>query len=153
MKEKNIIQTNKKAYFDYEIISSLEVGIELYSYEIKQIVNKLCNIKGSFAKIINDEIFLFDMNIEKYPQAVFYIELDPKRSRRLLLKKKEIKNLHSEMKTNQHLTLVPLEIYINDNSKCKLLLGLCKGKKNYDKKETIKERDINRDISRDVDRN
>jgi SsrA-binding protein len=139
------IQLNKKAYFDFEVLSSLEVGIVLESYEIKQIVDKKCNIKGSFAKIINgNEVFLFDMHIERYANAVFYTPIDEKRTRKLLLHKKEIKKILEIMKVNQHLTLVPLKLYINDSGKCKILLGLCKGKKDYDKRLVIKERDLKR---------
>jgi SsrA-binding protein len=143
------IQTNKKAFFDYEILSKLEVGIELQSYEIKQIVNKKCNIKGSFAKIINNEVFLFGMHIEKFDNAVFYISIEEARTRKLLLHKKEIKRLVEEIKLNQHLTLIPLAVYINDLGKAKITLGLCKGKKDYDKRQTIKEKDIKRNKDRE----
>lgn len=145
------IQVNKKAYFDYEILSQLEVGIELQSYEIKQIVNKKCNIKGSFAKIIKGEVFLFDMNIEKYNDAVFYIEIPENRTRKLLLHKKQIMKFYNEIHLNQHYTLVPLEIYINDNGLCKLELALVKGKKEYEKRNSIKEKDIKRYSERQGD--
>jgi SsrA-binding protein len=137
-------QKNRSITFEYEILSSIEAGIELKSYEIKQIASNHCNIKGSFAKIINNEVFLFDMHIPVYAQAVFYERLDEKRVRKLLLHKKQIKKLHNEMKVNQALTLVPADIYINDKGKCKLTLCLCKGKKLHDKRADIKERDIKR---------
>lgn len=137
-----MIQKNKSITFEYEILSQLEVGIELKSYEVKQIAANLCNIKGSFAKIINSEMFLFDMHIPVYGQAVFYERLEEKRTRKLLLHKKQITRLFNEMKVNQHLTLVPSEIYINDKGRCKLTLCLCKGKKMYDKRADKKEKDI-----------
>ncbi len=140
------LQYNKKINFDYEILHSLEVGIELISYEIKQIVNKKSNIKGSFARIVDGEIFLFDMQIQRFENAVFYIPIDEKRVRKLLLHKKQIKQLANEIKVNQHLTLIPSNIYINDKGKCKLTLCLCKGKKNYDKRESIKQKDLDRSL-------
>lgn len=143
------IQTNKKVYYEYEILQTLEVGIELQSYEIKQIVNKLCNIKDSFAKIINGEVFLFGMHIQKFDNAVFYINIDEKRVRKLLLHKKQITKLYNELKLNQSLTLVPTRIYINDKGRCKLELALAKGKKEYQKKDTIKQKDIQKQLGRD----
>ena len=139
-----MIQKNKSITFEYEILSQLEAGIELKSYEVKQIASNLCNIKGSFAKIINGEIFLFDMHIPVYEQSVFYERLEEKRARKLLLHKKQITRLFNEMKVNQHLTLVPSEIYINDKGKCKLTLCLVSGKKLYDKRASQKEKDIKR---------
>jgi SsrA-binding protein len=137
-----MIQKNKSITFEYEILSVLEVGIELKSYEVKQIASNLCNIKGSFAKIINGEVFLFDMHIPVYSQSVFYERLEEKRVRKLLLHKKQIRRLFNEMKVNQSLTLIPSEIYINDKGKCKLTLCLCKGKKLYDKRADQREKDI-----------
>jgi SsrA-binding protein len=137
-----MVQKNKSITFEYEILSVLEVGIELKSYEVKQIASNLCNIKGSFAKIINGEVFLFDMHIPVYSQSVFYERLEEKRVRKLLLHKKQIRRLFNEMKVNQSLTLIPSEIYINDKGKCKLTLCLCKGKKLYDKRADQREKDI-----------
>jgi SsrA-binding protein len=137
-----MIQKNRSITFEYEVLSELEVGIELKSYEVKQIASNLCNIKGSFAKIINGEIFLFDMHIPVYGQAVFYERLEEKRVRKLLLHKKQITRLFNEMKVNQNLTLIPSEIYINDKGRVKLKLCLCKGKKLYDKRADQREKDI-----------
>lgn len=142
------IQYNKKLSFDYTVLKKLEVGIVLQSYEIKQIVNKKCNIKNSFAKIVKNEVFLFDMNIERYENAVFYEKLDEKRPRKLLLHKREIKKLNEELILNNGLTLVPLRIYINDNGICKLELSLCKGKNNFDKRQTLKEKDIKLNLTK-----
>jgi len=142
-KRKSMIQLNKSINFEYKILDELEVGIELKSYEIKQIVSKKCNIKGSFAKIVNNEIFLFDMNIPVYENAVFFEKLDPKRPRKLLLHKKQIKKWAQEMKVNQSMTLVPKDIYLK-NGKCKLTLCLVSGKKLYDKRQDKKEKDIKR---------
>lgn len=140
------IQYNKSANFEYQFIDTLEVGIELKSYEIKQIALKKCNIKGSFCKIVKGEMFLFDMNIETYSDAVFYERIDPKRPRKLLMHKKQIKRWKQEMELNQHLTIVPIKIYINENGKCKLMIALAKGKKLNDKRNSIKDRDQSRKV-------
>lgn len=138
------IQVNKKAYYDYSVIKSFEAGIMLQSYEIKQIAQNKCNINGSFARVVNGEVFLFGMNIQRYENAVFYEPIDEKRDRKLLLHKKQINYLYTEIKTNQNLTIVPLKLYINDNGLCKLELALVKGKKEFDKRDAIKERDLKR---------
>lgn len=137
-----LIQENKKVNFSYHILERLEVGIALESYEIKQVVDKKCDIKQSFAKIVKGEVILFEMNIQKYDSAVFYYPLEEKRARKLLLHKREIKNFAERLKLEQHLTLVPYKIYINDKGLCKLELCLCKGKKEYDKRDAIKQRDL-----------
>ena len=136
------ITTNKSINYDYNIIYRLEAGIVLESYEIKQIVNKLCNIKGSFARIINNEVILFNMHIEKYNNAVFYINMDETRNRKLLLHKKEIRKISEMLKLHQHYTIVPYKIYTNDKGIAKLDLCVVQGKKNYQKKASIKEKDI-----------
>jgi SsrA-binding protein len=143
-----ILQQNKRATFDYDILLKLEAGIVLQSYEIKQIINKKFSIQKSFARIINNEIFLFGMNIQKYVDAVFYVDVAEERDRKLLLHKKEIRKLANEIKFNQHLTIVPLDIYINTNGLCKLTLALCKGKTNYDKRHDLKEKDIKMNSAR-----
>jgi SsrA-binding protein len=139
-----MIQQNRHATYDYEVISKLEVGIMFESYEVKQVTQHKCNIKTSFAKIINNEVFLFDMHIPKYENAAFYVKLEETRSRKLLLHKKEMNKLKQELAKNQGYTLIPLSIYVNQKGLVKLELGLCKGKKDYDKRQSIKERDIKR---------
>jgi SsrA-binding protein len=139
------LQKNKKAYFDYFIEESLECGIELLSYEIKSIIEGHFNLKGSFAKIIKNEVYIFDMHVKHYKNLHRTELLEEYRPRKLLLHKKQINKFKETLKKSQGFTLVPLEVYTNNTGKCKVLLGLCKGKKLYDKRATEKEKDTLRD--------
>ncbi|MCH5166767.1 MAG: SsrA-binding protein SmpB [Erysipelotrichales bacterium] len=132
---------NKKAYFDYFIIREIETGIVLTGTEIKSIRKGSANLKDTFARIKNGEAFVTNMYIAKYEEGNRFNH-DERRSRKLLLHKKEIMKLQEEIKLNGY-TLVPLSLYFKGD-KAKILLGLCKGKKLYDKRETIKERDLSR---------
>ena len=133
---------NKKANFLYYIIDEYECGIELKGTEIKSIRNGSCDIRDSFAVVKNDEIFLLNMYIAKYKEGNLFNH-DERRTRKLLLHKSEIKKI-KEKREKEGMTLVPLEVYFK-NGKAKVKLGLCKGKKNYDKRETIKKRDLERE--------
>jgi len=137
---------NKKAYFDYFVIREIEVGIVLTGTEIKSIRKGSANLKDTFARIKNGEVFLTNMYIAKYEEGN-RLNHDERRSRKLLLHKKEIRKLAEEIKLNGY-SLVPLKLYFKGD-KVKILLGLCKGKKLYDKREAIKERDLSRS-NRDV---
>ncbi|MCX4248655.1 MAG: SsrA-binding protein SmpB [Bacilli bacterium] len=137
---------NKKAYFDYFVIREIEVGIVLTGTEIKSIRKGSANLKDTFARIKNGEVFLTNMYIAKYEEGNRFNH-DERRSRKLLLHKKEIRKLAEEIKLNGY-SLVPLKLYFKGD-KVKILLGLCKGKKLYDKREAIKERDLSRS-NRDV---
>lgn len=132
---------NKRAKYDYFIIDSIETGIVLTGTEIKSIRNGSASLVDTFARIKNHEVYVVNMYIAKYDEGNRFNH-DERRSRKLLLHKKQILKLENELKQNNY-TLVPLEIYFKEN-KAKLLLGICKGKKNYDKRETIKERDLSR---------
>lgn len=139
-KIKKLIHKNKKAYFDYEIIEDLEVGIMLKGCEIKSIRNSNVNLKGSFAKIIKGECFVFDMHVSKYENINSWDKnIEEKRERKLLLNKSEIIKYKSKLEELGY-SLIPLNIYINQKNKCKMTLGLCKGKKLYDKRETLKRK-------------
>ena len=140
---------NKKAKFDYFIEEEIECGIELKGSEVKSIREGSCNIKDSYARIKTGEVFVINMFIKKYQNTGEAFALNETRERRLLLHKKEIKKL-KEKTSKEGYTLIPLKIYFNEKGKVKLLLGLCKGKKNYDKRESIKERDIKRKIEKDL---
>ena len=140
---------NTKAKYNYFIEEELECGIELLGSEVKSIREGSCSIKDSYARIKSNEVFVINMFIKKYSHSSQVFLQSETRPRRLLLHKKEIKKLESKI-TKEGYTLIPLKIYFNNKGKAKLLLGLCKGKKNYDKRETIKERDINRKIQRDL---
>lgn len=137
---------NKKAYFDYEILEEIEAGIVLTGTEIKSIRNGNANLKDSYAVVRNNEVYLLNMHISEYKEGNIFNH-EEKRTRKLLLHKKEILKLRDKINLNGH-TLVPLKLYFKGN-KVKILLGLAKGKKIYDKRESIKERDINREIKKE----
>lgn len=137
---------NKKAYFDYEILEEIEAGIVLTGTEIKSIRNGNANLKDSYAVVHNNEIYLLNMHISEYKEGNIFNH-EEKRTRKLLLHKKEILKLRDKINLNGY-TLVPLKLYFKGN-KVKILLGLAKGKKIYDKRESIKERDINREIKKE----
>lgn len=133
---------NKKANYLYYILDKIECGIELKGTEIKSIRKGSCDIRDSFAIIKNNEIYLINSYIAKYREGNLFNH-DERRSRKLLLHKHEIKKL-KEQKERENVTLVPLEIYFK-GSHAKVLLGICKGKKLYDKRQSIKERDLKRE--------
>lgn len=141
---------NKKAYFDYEILEEIEAGIVLTGTEIKSIRSGNANLKDSYAVIKNNEAFLLNMHISEYKEGNIFNH-EEKRTRKLLLHKKEILKLRDKIVLNGN-TLVPLKLYFKNN-RVKILLGLAKGKKLYDKRETIKERDINREIKKQLKNN
>lgn len=136
---------NKKASFDYFIEEEIECGIVLKGTEIKSIRNGQANIKDCYAIVKNNEVFLLNMYIAKYNDASIFNH-DERRTRKLLLNKKEILKLRDKVEISGY-TLVPIKLYFKGN-KAKILLGVCKGKKNYDKRESIKEKDVKRDIEK-----
>ena len=136
---------NRKVTFDYFIEEEIECGIVLKGTEIKSIRNGLANIKDCYAIIKNNEVFLLNMFIAKYEDASIFNH-EERRTRKLLLNKKEIFKLKNKIEISGY-TLVPIKLYFKGN-KVKILLGLCKGKKNYDKRESMKEKDIKREIDR-----
>jgi SsrA-binding protein len=133
---------NKKAYFDYFVEREIEAGIVLTGTEIKSIRKGSANIKDTFARIKNGEVFVTNMYIAKYDEGNRFNH-EERRSRKLLLHKKEISKLQEEVKLNGY-SLIPLKLYFKGD-KVKVLLGICKGKKLYDKRESIKERDLSRE--------
>ncbi len=138
---------NRKANFDYEIIETFEVGIVLTGTEIKSIRLGKANLKDSYAIIKNNEIYLLNMHISKYEQGNIFNH-EETRTRKLLMHKKEILKLKDKLEL-EGFTLIPIKLYFK-GSKAKILLGLAKGKKNYDKRETIKKKDIERQLARDL---
>ena len=136
---------NRQATFNYFVEETYEAGIALTGTEIKSIRNGKCNIKDSYAIIKNNEIYLLNAHISSYEQGNIFNH-EETRTRKLLLHKKEILKLNNKINLEGY-TLIPLKIYFK-NRKAKVLIGLCKGKKNYDKKETLKERDIERELSK-----
>ena len=140
---------NRKAKFDYFIEDEIEAGIVLTGTEIKSVRNGHCNIKDSYGIIRNHEVFLLNMYIGQYKEGNIFNHNET-RSRKLLLHKKEIKKLEQAVEKNG-LTLVPLKAYFKDNI-LKVLLGVCRGKKNFDKRETMKERDMERNALKNIKR-
>lgn len=138
---------NRKARYDYEIEDTYEAGIVLTGTEIKSIREGKVNIKDSYAIIRNNEIYLLNTHISQYKEGNIFNH-DEDRTRKLLLHKKEILKLRDKLEIDGY-TIIPLKIYFVKN-KAKVLLGVAKGKKNYNKKETIKERDIQREMEKSL---
>ena len=147
MSQNTVSIKNKRARFDYELLETFEAGLVLGGTEIKSIRQSKARITESFCEF-NDrgELFIVNMNIDPYSHGSFYNH-KPTAERKLLLQKKELKKLFKEV-TKDGLTIVPLKLYINDKGWAKLSVALARGKKNYDKRETIKDRENKRNIDR-----
>lgn len=144
-KEKKTVANNKKAYHDYFVIETIEAGIELFGTEVKSIRAGKVNLKDSWCAFKNGEVFANGMHISPYEQGNIF-NRDPLRPKKLLLHKREINRLFGQTK-QQGLTLIPLSIYFV-NGRAKAELGLCKGKKLYDKRETAARKDAAREAER-----
>lgn len=138
--------TNKHARFDYEILDTFEAGLVLSGQEVKSIRGKQINLKGSFISFHKNEAFLTNAHISKYKYAGTLENYDPTQSRKLLLGRKDIDKLRGKSE-EKGLTIVPLSVYTR-GSKIKVSIGVAKGKKKHDKRETIKKRDQDRDLRR-----
>jgi SsrA-binding protein len=146
--EKKIFSSNRKAYYNYEILEKLETGIVLYGYEVKSVRQSNISLVDSMVRFSNGEAFVENVFIAPYEQISSHIpDYDSKRKRKLLMHKSEINRMNAKVK-EKGLTVVPLEIYIGAKGKVKLLIGLAKGKKSYDKKEAIKKKDIAREMAK-----
>ncbi len=139
-----IITENKKAYFDYEILEKFEAGIQLFGFEVKAIKQGRINIVGAFVIIKNNEAFLINADVAPYQIKNTPNWYNPKRNRKLLLKRKEIDYLNGFL-SQKYLTLLPLRIFIK-NAKIKAEFGIAHKKKKYDKREFLKKRAIEREI-------
>ncbi len=142
---KNVVATNRKAYHDYSIQETFEAGISLLGTEVKSLRAGKANLKESYAIIKNNEVFLLGCHISPYSHGNIENH-DPLRTRKLLLNRKEIDKLWGNI-SQKGLTLVPLKIYFK-NGKAKIELGLAKGKRQYEKRASIKEKEANREIER-----
>ena len=143
--EGKVVAQNKKALHDYTIVDTLEAGMVLTGTEIKSVRAARINLKDGFAQVKNGEVWLSNVHIAPYEEGNIWNQ-EPERRRKLLLHKKQIQKLEQETK-GTGMTLVPLKVYIKDGY-AKLLLGLAKGKHDYDKRESIKRREQDRDIAR-----
>lgn len=146
-KEKvKLVQRNKKAYFNYEIAEKLEAGLVLKGSEVKSIRDGKVSIAEAYARMKNGEVWVVGMDVAPYPQAGPYNNHEPRRPRKLLLHRSEIRKLAGKIQ-QKGLTLVPLALYFKDGY-AKLEIGVARGKKQYDKRQTIKDREADRDLRR-----
>lgn len=139
-----IVASNKKAYHNYEIIESLEAGIALLGSEVKSIREGRVSLKDSYAEIRNGEVFLLHMNISPYEKANIFNH-DPLREKKLLLHRQQIKRLIGKIREKSY-TLVPTKVMFNEKGRVKVEISLAKGKRAYEKKRAIKERELDREV-------
>ena len=137
---------NRKAKFEYEILETHVAGIKLAGTEIKAIRLGKASITESFCEFQNNELFVINMHVEEYSHATHFNH-NPKSERKLLMQKRELRKLEKEVK-NSGLTIIPLNLFINDHGIAKLKIALAKGKKLYDKRDTIKDRESKRRLDR-----
>lgn len=146
-----ILAQNKKAYHDYFIEDTFEAGIVLQGTEIKSVRKGSANLKDSYIRIKNDEAFLENMHVAPYEQGNIFNH-EPLRTRKLLLHKKEILKLAKEVKEGGY-TIVPTKLYFDKGSKVKVEIALARGKKLFDKRQSLKEKDAKRDIEKALKNN
>lgn len=139
---------NRKAKYEYTVLDELIAGIVLKGSEVKSIRNGKCNISDSFCYISSGELWMKGSHISKHKSDTF-TNHEETRDRKLLLTKREIKKWNKEIQ-KPGITIIPLKMFINERGFIKILIGLCKGKKEYDKRESIKEKDIQREIERSL---
>lgn len=143
---KNIIIENRQARHEYFVDDTIECGISLVGNEVKSIRAGMANLKTSWVDIQEGEMYLKGMHVSAW-ETTNKFDIDENRDRKLLVHKKEIRQLSEKIKQAGK-TLVPLKVYFNDRGKCKVLVGICKGKKLYDKRQTAKEASMKRDALR-----
>lgn len=143
---KNIIIENRQARHEYFVDDTIECGISLVGNEVKSIRAGMANLKTSWVDIQEEELYLKGMHVSAWETANKF-DIDENRDRKLLVHKKEIRQLSEKIKQAGK-TLVPLKVYFNDRGKCKVLVGICTGKKLYDKRQTAKEASMKRDALR-----
>ena len=146
MQKLNIL--NKKATFEFEILDKFTAGIMLTGTEIKSVREGKVNLSDAFCSFIQGELFVRNLHISEYSLGTHFNH-EPKRMRKLLLQKRELRKLNTKVK-EKGLTIIPLKLFMSDTGYAKMDIGLAKGKKIYDKRESIKEKDVRRDLSRDM---
>ena len=144
------ITTNRKARRDYQIVEVYEAGIELKGNEVKSLRMRGCTLDDSFARIERGELFLYDVHIPEFEKSS-YFKTEPKRTRKLLVHKKEIKKLAGII-AQKGLTLIPTKVYLNDRGKIKVEIALARGKHTFDKRKKLKDDITNREVQRALKR-
>ena len=143
---RKIIAQNRKAHFNYTIEDKIECGIALEGTEVKSVKAGAVSFPDAFAEIVNGEIFIKNFHISEYSYSSIFNH-DPDRPKKLLLHRQEIKKIERQVEQKGY-TLIPINFYLK-KGRVKVTLGVCKGKKQFDKRATIKERDVNRDLQRE----
>jgi SsrA-binding protein len=144
----DLIASNKKAHRDYAILETLECGIELKGCEVKSLRLSKMNMEDSFARIEKNEVILYNTHISPYTEAS-YLNVEPKRPRRLLLRRNQIDKLAGQL-AQKGLTLIPVKAYFSSRGFVKIELALCKGKRTYDRREDIKRREVDLEMRRAI---
>lgn len=145
-KKNNILIDNRKANYNYFLLEEYVAGIVLEGCEVKSIRNRDVNMSDSYCTFVGNELIIKNMHISPYKNSGFtYKDYDPKRDRKLLLTKRELRKLQKDVQTKGY-TIVPVNLYTNDKGLVKLTIALAKGKHTYDKSQTIKERDLDREM-------
>ena len=142
----NIVIKNKRALFDYEILDRYVAGIQLFGTEIKSIRDGKAGLTDTYCTFIGDELWVRNMNISTYFFGT-YNNHEPRRDRKLLLNRKELNKLIRATKETGN-TIIPIKLFINDQGRAKMEIGLARGKKTYDKRQTLKEKDDKREMDR-----
>lgn len=145
-----VIDTNRQAKYEYAFVDEYTAGLQLQGTEIKSIRNKDVSISEGYCTFVKDELFILNMHVGHYEQGT-YNNHEPKRERKLLLNKTELKKLKSKLK-DKGLTIIPTLLFISDNGYAKLNIALAKGKKIHDKRDNIKDRDVKREMDRALKR-
>ena len=140
-----VLAQNRKARHDYFVLETLETGLALFGTEVKSMRAGRCNLKDCYAQVKDGELWVFGMHISPYEQGNIY-NRDPLRPKKLLAHKAQIRKLNAQQ-MQEGLTLVPLRVYLSEG-RVKLELGVCKGKKNYDKRDALQQRDTQREMQR-----
>ena len=145
-KKNNILIDNRKANYNYFLLEEYVAGIVLEGCEVKSIRNRDVNMSDSYCTFVGNELIIKNMHISPYKNSGFtYKDYDPKRDRKLLLTKRELRKLQKDVQIKGH-TITPVNLYINDKGLVKLTVAMAKGKHTYDKSQTIKERDLDREM-------
>lgn len=149
MKKQRLYIKNRKANFNYEVLDKFTAGIILVGSEVKAIFTESCTIGESYCYINSGEVFIKNMNVPMHKNTPEDKQHDPIRVRKLLLNKHEINKIAKELKIKGN-TLIPLNLFENEGGKLKLEIAICRGKKEHDKRDSIKKKDIEREIKRDL---